>query len=83
MDVMNTLLHGACPIGENGQHTPLCRWFILELTESFGFGLESESKTGFRFKSKAESCDGFRFGLGPNPMFKLANPETSTKFIGQ
>ena len=39
--------------------------FLLELTEYFEFGFETESKAGFGFRD--ESKAGFGFGFDPKP----------------
>ena len=38
---------------------------LIELTEYFGFGFETESKAGFGFGFVAESKAGFGFRFGP------------------
>jgi hypothetical protein len=47
---------------------------LVDLTKSFGFGLECESVTGFDVKSETESLNGFVLGFGPNAEFKNPKP---------
>ena len=52
---------------------------MIDLTESFGSGPESESVAGFGVKSATESLNRFVFGFGPNPEVKYPNPESFKK----
>ena len=62
----------------NGILTYLWKWpTLLELTEYFGFGFETESKAGFGFGFAPESKAGFGFGFDPKLNWKTPNPETS------
>jgi hypothetical protein len=51
----------------------------VDLTKSFGFGLESESEAGFGVKSETESLNRFVFGFGQIPEVKYTNPKSFLK----
>ena len=56
-------------------------WIIycLHLTESFGFGINTESESSFGLKFKAKSLRGFGFRFELNPPFKHPSPVSLKK----
>ena len=54
-------------------------YYELDLTETFGLGIKTESFSWIGLKSEAESLNTFSFGFRPNPQFKYPNPKS---FVG-